>query len=551
MFSMRGRTRAVGTVFNQYLTRHASTKAGIRAGQRMVGSLAATDARQDSGIPGSLQSVSPQAAPFDQQLPLDRPKIAMVNVAAEDSGQTVAVEFADTSVFKFTSSWLRDSSTDLVNESYIRASAWDVQRCEGESVASVERLDGSMMKVSFSDGMDLTYRGDWLRAFSPFSAEQVRGPEFAGLQLQKAHLVDELFHNDRNLWESDFQAVHVDAESLLDSNRESRAKRKVVLEALCRDGAVVIRNMEKPSSLDQSVVGKPMERVAKALAGKLYQHPTRATNHGIMRKKMVTATHSHLTDYNLSVALAMHNDHAFISDANSGYWQLLHQANGCAKAKLVNAAAVAAELKRVDPAGYKLLTEVNVTHALRTLHYDANGKYTAIEGDHDGVFEDESTHPILNLKTAATGEVYLEKVSHQEIKRGVCAVPYDKQDGFLAAYRKWIEMIESDRFVAYVDWPQDSMLIVNNHWVMHGRGIPQSADERVMVWGYMQKHIVDLSYRLLRQRELKAAYDVPGHCSSRIPNQVLAQLIRLYSPESDAQSRDIAEGSFAGNLNVE
>jgi len=232
----------------------------------------------------------------------------------------------------------------------------------------------------------------------------------------------------------------------------------------------------------------------------------------------------------LEMPLAMHNDHAFISDANAGYWQMLHQVNGAAKAKLVNAAAVAAELQRVDPDAYKLLTEIHVTHALRTLHYDINGDFTAHSGgDHDGVFEDESTHPILSLGTVANREVYLEKVSHQEIKRGVCAVPYEKQDGFLDAYRKWIELTESERFVAYVDWPEDSMLIVNNSWVLHGRGIPQSKEERVMVWGYMQKHIVDLSYRLLIQRELQSVHGVPGQFSSRIPNQVLAQLIGLYS----------------------
>jgi gamma-butyrobetaine dioxygenase len=193
-----------------------------------------------------------------------------------------------------------------------------------------------------------------------------------------------------------------------------------------------------------------------------------------MRKNMVTRDTKHLGDYQLDKQLAMHNDHAFIGDGASGYWQLLHQASGSATAKVVNAAAVANELKRTDPEAFDLLADINVTHALRTAHYTSDGQYTGDIGySHDGVFEDEATHPIFNLRPNSVGESYLESVRHQEIKRGVCAVPFDKQEAFLAAYRKWIELCESERFVTYVDWPENSLLVLNNAWVMHGRGVPK------------------------------------------------------------------------------
>ena len=169
-----------------------------------------------------------------------------------------------------------------------------------------------------------------------------------------------------------------------------------------------------------------------------------------------------------------------------------------------------------------------MTHALRTAHYTRDGQYTKDVGtDHEGVFEDEATHPIFNLRPNAVGESYLESVRHQEIKRGVCAIPFDKQDAFMAAYRKWIDLCEDERFAAYVDWPENSLIVLNNAWVMHGRGIPKpDSGERVMVWGYVQKHIIDLNYRLLKQRELEQ-HGIDGKWSSRIPNQVLAHFIQL------------------------
>ena len=48
-----------------------------------------------------------------------------------------------------------------------------------------------------------------------------------------------------------------------------------------------------------------------------------------------------------------------------------------------------------------------------------------------------------------------------------------------------------------------------------------------MVWGYMQKHIADLNYRLLKQRDLEQRRGVDAKWSTRIPNEVLAKLIRL------------------------
>ena len=340
-------------------------------------------------------------------------------------------------------------------------------------------------------------------------------------------LTDELFAARRTLWESGFDCRHVRAQDLLGPGNLS--ERISTIESLCTDGVVVITGMDAPESLDLEHCGEPLESVAKSLAGKLYQHPRRKSATGIMRKAMITNKTKHLADYQLDQKLAMHNDHAFIRDGACGYWQMLHQVQGSATAKVVNAAAVAEELRRTDPAAFELLANRHVTHSLRTIHYTKDGEYTAgIGHDHDGVFEDEASHPILNYRRSAAGEPYLESVRHQEIKRGVCAVPFEDQDAFFAAYRKWISLCESERFTSFVDWPENSLIILNNGWVLHGRGIPKpDSGERAMVWGYVQKSIVDLNYRLLKQRELEQRHQIDPRWSTRIPNEVLAELIQL------------------------
>eukprot|EP01052_Picozoa_sp_SAG31_P020708 SAG31_NODE_1570_length_7854_cov_2.292328_3_plen_1467_part_00 len=372
-----------------------------------------------------------------------------------DEGKQVELEFNDGSTWHFRSSWLRDASPTLSNASYTRADAYDVLNAAGAHITavSIDDNDKAQLSVTFTGDIILKYRGDWLRAFSPYvalSSTTKTEPFGSARCLKTSFLVDEMHAKERNLWQADHLCVQIDADDLIGT--ESSIDQKVLaVETMCRDGVLVVRNLERPASLELSEVGEPLKAVANAIAGKLYQHPRRHTNHGIMRKKMAVKDTKSLADYNLDKPLAMHTDHGFISDGVAGCWQLLHQVNGSAKAKVCNAAAVAAELERIDPEAYRLLCDVHITHALRTIHYDVDGDYMShSDEDHPGVFEDESTHPVLKVDSNCSGERYLAKVSHQEIKRGVCAVPYQLQDAYFAAYRKFMSLTEDERFVAYV-----------------------------------------------------------------------------------------------------
>mmetsp|Transcript_7727 Transcript_7727/g.14072 ORF Transcript_7727/g.14072 Transcript_7727/m.14072 type:complete len:172 (+) Transcript_7727:66-581(+) len=134
-----------------------------------------------------------------------------------------------------------------------------------------------------------------------------------------------------------------------------------------------------------------------------------------------------------------------------------------------------------------------------------------------GVFEDCNTHPIIQLNDK--GEV--EKVAHSEIKRGVCALPYEQYQPAMEAYVKWMRLIEDERFVKRVPWPEHSVIVCDNHRVLHGRATqPADGTERCMVWAYATKYIIDTRYRLLRQRQLEKA-GVSDEWTTRLPNQLI------------------------------
>ena len=88
-------------------------------------------------------------------------------------------------------------------------------------------------------------------------------------------------------------------------------------------------------------------------------------------------------------------------------------------------------------------------------------------------------------------------------------------------------MCEQSRFCIQLHWPVDTAIVLNNHFVLHGRGLPYipGEKERVMSWGYNQKHIADLRYRLLQQWTLEEKYGLPESALTNIPNQVLARML--------------------------
>jgi len=466
-------------------------------------------------------------------------------------GSELAVSFKHNPevVYRFQAQWLLDSvPQSTFNESTVRRDASQVFEVHsaGAQLKAVDVADPMNVSLTFAwDGRSAetcTVSSDWLQAFAPFVAEQVVGPTEGRAPLLHAQplretprmsmdgqgfLVDALMSSRRVKWHADFQASRYDYREVrgkgLHANKDLYIE---IIERLMTEGIVMIDNLPPPRDFSQERVGEPLEELANMVIGRMYQHPRRKTNCGVMRKTMATAeAAAHLTDYSMDKKLSMHQDHAFIGGGDvSALIQWMAQVQGSVVTQVCNSYAVADRLRLEDPEAFELLSTVPVTHSLRTFHYGPDGSYAHIrDPHHDGIFEDCATHPIIEL--APDGAI--RKITHQEIKRGVCAIPYDRFSKFLKAYTKWSRMCESPEFCAKVHWPENSVIAVNNHFVMHGRGLPyiRGEKERVMVWGYSQKHITDLRYRLLKQWVAEERYGVPQNSLTNLPNQVLHQMM--------------------------
>jgi len=203
-----------------------------------------------------------------------------------------------------------------------------------------------------------------------------------------------------------------------------------------------------------------------------------------------------------------------------GFLQFNWQAQGSVTTKVVNGISVAEHIRAKHPWAFELLSSVHVTHAVRTNHYTFDGDYANSPGRyHEGTFEQAHTHPIIVLDDRRN----VVQVIHNELKRGVSAIPYDIYEKFNSAYSIWKDLCEDPRYTCEVWWPEHSCVVLNNHIVLHGRATPSvgSDAERIMVWGYTRKDITENRYRLLKQRQLELQQGIRDDCTRNIPNQVL------------------------------
>ena len=113
-----------------------------------------------------------------------------------------------------------------------------------------------------------------------------------------------------------------------------------------------------------------------------------------------------------------------------------------------------------------------------------------------------------------------------ETKRGVSALPFEIYEPYMNAYKKWVALLEEDRFKCKFDWPEHSMVVMNNHRVLHGRAEVPPGVKRSMVFAYVMKTVYENRYRLLKQRQAEQNSPEMNHkWLTRLPNQVLTSLV--------------------------
>jgi len=442
-----------------------------------------------------------------------------------NDGKQVDIEFADNTVYRFHTAWIKDSHPSLIGNDFYRKSAKTLFESDQYTVDNaLPTSDGSKLQVHFKNGhvdnaVTEEYVSTWLHAFAPYvgqplneKAQPKSGREgLAGT----GSLLDDMYQN-RQPWDGSLEIPRFDGERM----KEDEDMQIEFLERMMDPGVAVIENVGKPDSFDHEDCGKPLEDFVGSIIGRLNQHPVRSTRFGVIHTQARGEQAG--ADYDQKNPLSMHTDHSPYH-GTPGYLQFMFQARGSVASKIVDGLMVAEHLRQNHPEDYDLLCKVNVTHSTRNNIYAKSGVYCRdAEGLEPFSFELVHTHPILTLDKDGR----LEKVVQSETKRGVSALPFDVYDRYMTAYKRWTSLLEEPGFKCNFDWPEHSMVVMNNWRVLHARAQVPPGMQRTMVFAYIQKTIYENRHRLLKQRQAERKNpDVNDKWLTRLPNQVLTSLV--------------------------
>lgn len=442
-----------------------------------------------------------------------------------NDGKQVDIEFVDKTAYRFHTAWIKDAHPSLAGSDFYRKSArtlFEVDKYTADRAQPVD--DGSKLMVHFKNGsaenaVSEEYVGTWLHAFAPYVGLPLhdKNPIPAkedGLK-NTGSLLDKLYQN-RKGWASELKMPTFDGQKLMvDEDMQIE-----FLERMMDPGAALVTNIGVPENLDNEKAGVPMEDFVSRVIGRLNQHPVRATRYGIIHTKPKAEQAG--ADYDHNNPLSMHTDHS-VYNGTPGYLQFMYQAQGSVTSKVCDGLTIANYMKEHHPEEYDLLTTVHLTHSSRNCIYARNGAYRQDTSDSEGAtFELVHTHPVLQLDQ----DGHLEKVVQSETKRGVCALPFDKYEKYMEAYKRWTDLVEDPKFTCKFDWPEHSVIVMNNWRVLHGRATVPPNTQRTMIFGYVMKTIVENRYRLLKQRQTqKRNPEMDEKWLTRLPNQVLHSLV--------------------------
>eukprot|EP00434_Breviolum_minutum_P003426 symbB.v1.2.003014.t1/scaffold113.1/size324549/12 len=476
-----------------------------------------------SGFTSDLRDLVPSSPASHKAVPHRESSKRIVKAKSVNDGKQVDMEFADGTAFRFHTGWMKDSHPNLVGEDTYRKSAQTILEND-QYTAEMLNLssDGSLISVHFKNhsnqkGVTEEYPSDWLHAFAPYVGSPLNNSSYmnkgSGLP-DTGSLLEDIYKN-RKPWDSTLEIPKFSGPELLkDENLQIQ-----FLETMMETGVAMISDIGKPQSLQDVDCGKPLEDFVFSIIGRINQHPVRATRFGVIHSEAAVAENS--SDYDCKNPLSMHTDHSHYH-GTPGYLQFMYQARGSVTSKVCDGLAVAEYLREHHPKDFEMLSKVNVTHSIRNSIYAKDGGYNRESNAGGYTFELAHTHPILCLDE----DGHLSKVVQSETKRGVSALPFEIYEPYMNAYKRWVALLEEDRFKCKFDWPEHSMVVMNNHRVLHGRAEVPPGVKRSMVFGYVMKTVYENSYRLLKQRQAEQKSPEMNHkWLTRLPNQVLTSLV--------------------------
>lgn len=435
--------------------------------------------------------------------------------------------------FHFSSSWLHSASPLLCGTDYYRKNPnYYAKVCPFSKAVSAKVVkNGANIRIESKskDGklwvFEDTYPACFLFAYAPFTATlKSAAPERANALIQEsqsvpaARSISELtdlslisfYAQHRQKPWSRYPKGHpenlmnhdelgpvptYDAEAV---RNDVGQQRQLLLDICAHPGLVAVYNMEPPAAYDEDSVAEVLYDWFFDVFGKPNQHHSRKNQvfhicqkFGAKPKQVVSQ------DYDLDYDLNMHTDGVNYITSGS-FLQANYQSVSDVTTRVCDGFACADYLKEKYPEYYDILTKTQVAHGMRHQLYDRHGIHSDLKKnqrelrartDKDDFREVEliNTRPVITVENGVrkvrdqNGRLYLEEttmpvqVNHCPVKIGVNTLKPDEFDKFIKAYEKWYDIVEGREqgirgaYFDAIDWPQDTLLIFNNHRMLHGR----------------------------------------------------------------------------------
>ncbi|CAM9878480.1 unnamed protein product [Chrysoparadoxa australica] len=462
------------------------------------------------------------ASEFSAPAPAHAAAVRAEAASLTDGGLSVDLQFDDGCKFRIKARWLADALPSRHGNDFHRVSA------EGVGYLSTVHATGvstdtarGTVKVSWSGAIspeEDTIPGVWLRAYAPAVGQALNDQAAAAV---KDHSED--FGATSAPFKGCFSpaekgavpwlAHEVEVPMFEYEELESDEAKLHLLKCMANPGLAFIDGLPKAEDGAEPAVRTALRK----FVGKFAQHPSRQ-NWWELKSGQVTSSR----DYNFSLPLAMHTDHSIYPDTPC-FLLCMHQVKGEATGKIADGMAIVEALKKEAPEVLEILSSVRVDHGLRHRLYNLSGGKRDIfnETEEPDEFELYGSEPLINLNADGT----LRKIRHSETKRLPFSVPADQFDDVLAAYDKFCQLVEEPRFRLTWDWPENRLVVFNNHRLLHGRASIKS-QERILLGGSVTKTITSLKYRLLRMKIAGSRLGLERNWVSRLPDPVLANLAK-------------------------
>lgn len=408
-----------------------------------------------------------------------------------ENGKLVEVDLDNNSTFQFHSMWLRDACRDdnniapkagerkLIATPVGPLSFVDPSKLEA---TAAEWQDDNILKVSWNDASPnvpfSTFSWEFLNRYAPHVGRRVDGTSSDDDENWNTELdiptwlepysgyPDAPAPTSYIKWEEDEQFCHFNHQDVME---DPKVLLKLLETLLAGKGVALIDNVPETDNASELITF-----IQHSLGG-LQKDPTREEPNW----KIVHTPSAASISYDPAKRLYQHTDSSIPPHGIPGLALSMHYVKGYGANTLTDGYSVANYIKETDPQGYELLS---------TYGYDGERDFAASRVDSTQDIAKGLLIPRRHPIFINDDKGNIVRLQYNEVFRMPLTLPFDVFPDWFGAFSKFVKLIH-DREVT-VPMQANSILLMNNWRVLHGRAGKRASPDRMVVGGTIVREAI-------------------------------------------------------------